>query len=132
MDLVARRNVVAAEIESKLEKQEFDTAKKILSSLRKVTDSTEFNIKVANERKRLQQSSNSEAGHIAKMFDDLINMSGTHLSSSMETELGAKIQTAIEGGDWRNVALDETTLTNQGEDEGLLSDDELETSEGDE
>lgn len=105
MDLVARRQVIAAQIVTNLERSDFAKAKNILNRLRRVQDANDFAAKLANERTRLLSTDERENNRINAMFDSLEKLARMHLPSNIEAALGEKIAVAQNGGDWESIEL---------------------------
>ncbi len=105
-DLVARRHVIKALAEKRLDDGDFGQVREIISELRRIDTSLEFNSRLSNELKRLQSEDQRQATKIARMFGELQSLAGEELTSTLEVLLSKQLAVAREGGDWRKVSLD--------------------------
>ena len=96
LNLVAQRQLLQAQINSALKKQDVDSARSLFQQFQRIESPQNLKIRLANEETRLENSTlnKRELQHIERMFQQLLTLVNKNVNGSVESDLQSAIQKA--------------------------------------
>lgn len=94
MDVVARRELLAARIRARLEKRDFEKAQQMLQELRALTGRADLLRQVEQQQSRFAAGDKAVQNKVDKMFAELRKLLAKHLDPKLVDQVAAEINAA--------------------------------------